>query len=540
MFIRMLLVALFLNVSLLCEAVTFPERSRKDVFFFDYAKLVFNHELIIQEMLMHYYESANIELVIVTVEDLQGLKLNIYTAELFREWEIGKAKNGRGILILLALKQKKVRMEVSYALEEVFTDQYCSLLEHQYIEPSLDSGRAGAALQGTIENIVNFTWENIDNGSLSKDPAQSSPSKENTSGGAGAKKKINIGMNSRKRVILDAEDRAFFCAQPTPDAAMRVYLELLKRKITDATLEIYTEGTRIAMEGLPPRNTSQFEVTAREFEAGLPYHIFVEGDKAVVKFEKSAKKSRPYILRKSSEGWQVDLANTQRIFYFDHDNHWHLTSKDHEFMFAFNGDRENWYYANPEYKIPSRKFRGTLKEEMAFYHQKIQEDPHNPVPYLYLGELYYYECFNPPEALGYYEQGLARIEDPIFLANLHYYVGNLYSVNSHQLEGNHHFEAYIQVYPNDAKGYYRVAYNCENIRRFDEAIENFQKAWEINPSENNYAALSGQVRVYALKNDFSKAEKYLKQLKKMKISDARIKYLESFIDREKKRRLINR
>lgn len=62
------------------------------------------------------------ELAIVSVKSLQGKDIETYSNEIFKQWEIGKAKEDNGVLLLVALNERKVRIEVGYGLEGVLPD----------------------------------------------------------------------------------------------------------------------------------------------------------------------------------------------------------------------------------------------------------------------------------------------------------------------------------------------------------------------------------------------------------------------------------
>ncbi len=75
-----------------------------------------------------------IELAVVTIPTFapEG-SLEDYAAGLFRAWGIGSAKNDRGLLLIMAASERRVRIEVGYGLEPIVTD-----------------GRAGAIIDAEI------------------------------------------------------------------------------------------------------------------------------------------------------------------------------------------------------------------------------------------------------------------------------------------------------------------------------------------------------------------------------------------------------
>jgi uncharacterized protein len=62
------------------------------------------------------------ETAVVTVEDMGGLEIEEYAVKLFETWGIGEQGKDNGILLLLAMAERKVRIEVGYGLEGILPD----------------------------------------------------------------------------------------------------------------------------------------------------------------------------------------------------------------------------------------------------------------------------------------------------------------------------------------------------------------------------------------------------------------------------------
>lgn len=81
------------------------------------------------------------QLVVVTVDSLQGLEIEDYGYRLGRAWGIGQADEDNGVLLLVAPEERKVRIEVGYGLEGVLTDALSALIIHNEILPAFREGR---------------------------------------------------------------------------------------------------------------------------------------------------------------------------------------------------------------------------------------------------------------------------------------------------------------------------------------------------------------------------------------------------------------
>ncbi len=91
------------------------------------------------------------EIAVVTVNDMGGASLEDYSVRLFEEWGIGEKDKDNGVLFLVALKERRVRIEVGYGLEHVLTDGLCGQIRDQYLIPNFREGRYG---KGFYQGVV--------------------------------------------------------------------------------------------------------------------------------------------------------------------------------------------------------------------------------------------------------------------------------------------------------------------------------------------------------------------------------------------------
>lgn len=62
------------------------------------------------------------QIVVATVQNMQGLDENSYATELFEKWGIGNKEYNNGVLILLAIDERKIKIETGYGLEGAIPD----------------------------------------------------------------------------------------------------------------------------------------------------------------------------------------------------------------------------------------------------------------------------------------------------------------------------------------------------------------------------------------------------------------------------------
>lgn len=75
------------------------------------------------------------ELAVVTVKSVAPVPLKDYAVELFKRWGIGKKKKDNGVLLIVAVEDHRVEIEVGYGLEDVLTDGKCGEILDAYVVP---------------------------------------------------------------------------------------------------------------------------------------------------------------------------------------------------------------------------------------------------------------------------------------------------------------------------------------------------------------------------------------------------------------------
>jgi uncharacterized protein len=79
-----------------------------------------------------------------------------YAVKLFENHGRGIGQKGKnnGVLILLAVKERRVRVEVGYDLEQWITDGFAGETSREYMAPEFRNGRYGAGLGAGTERII--------------------------------------------------------------------------------------------------------------------------------------------------------------------------------------------------------------------------------------------------------------------------------------------------------------------------------------------------------------------------------------------------
>ncbi len=86
------------------------------------------------------------EIAIATVKTTHPQSIDMYAVELFTRWGIGKKGKDNGVLITVAIEDKKMRIDVGYGLEGVLPDGLCGEIRRKVLEPNFKQGEFGKGL----------------------------------------------------------------------------------------------------------------------------------------------------------------------------------------------------------------------------------------------------------------------------------------------------------------------------------------------------------------------------------------------------------
>lgn len=99
-------------------------------------------------------DSTGIQLAVLTIPTLEGEVLESYSMKVAETWELGSAEKDTGVLLLIALEERSIRIEVGYGLEGVLTDTKCGLIIRNVIAPEFRNGNYQAGIVNAVNNMV--------------------------------------------------------------------------------------------------------------------------------------------------------------------------------------------------------------------------------------------------------------------------------------------------------------------------------------------------------------------------------------------------
>src|SRR6476660_3852758 len=144
--------AALLWLAVAAVAQTFPALSGRIV---DQANIISaDARRTIEGKLVDLETKSGIQLVVATVNSLEGQEIEPYANALFRKWQLGEKTKNNGVLLLVAPKERRVRIEVGYGLEGTLTDALSKVIIVNAITPRFKAGDFSDGILRGVDDII--------------------------------------------------------------------------------------------------------------------------------------------------------------------------------------------------------------------------------------------------------------------------------------------------------------------------------------------------------------------------------------------------
>ncbi len=107
----------------------------------------------LEKQLEVYEDSTSNQIAILIISSLDGDVLESYTLRVVEKWKLGQKDKDNGVLLLVAVDDHKMRIEVGSGLEGVLTDALCSRIIRNEMAPAFRRADFDAGITAAINAI---------------------------------------------------------------------------------------------------------------------------------------------------------------------------------------------------------------------------------------------------------------------------------------------------------------------------------------------------------------------------------------------------
>lgn len=164
----------FLLLSVISFAKEIPAKSNRLVN--DYANVLSASEVgALESKLRAYYDSTSTQIAVVIENSLEGDDLFDYCQRLAEGWGIGEKGKNNGVLIYVAVADRKSRIHTGYGMEATVTDAISTRIRTQQMNPAFKAGRFYDGLDAATTSVMQAAAGEFVNDNEDK-PLQKGPS----------------------------------------------------------------------------------------------------------------------------------------------------------------------------------------------------------------------------------------------------------------------------------------------------------------------------------------------------------------------------
>ena len=111
----------------------------------------------LERALQSFELTDSTQIAVLTVESLEGDPLEDFSIRVAEKWGIGQKGKDNGVLLLVAKKERRARLEVGYGLEGVLTDLLAGRIIDDIITPLFKAGRFDEGFEAGVVAVVKAT-----------------------------------------------------------------------------------------------------------------------------------------------------------------------------------------------------------------------------------------------------------------------------------------------------------------------------------------------------------------------------------------------
>jgi len=126
-------------------------------------------------------DQTGVQVAVLTVKSLEGDSIENFSMNVAKKWKLGQADKDNGALLVVAIDERALRIEVGYGLEGTLTDMQSGLIIRNVIVPYFKSGDYGAGITEGVNKIVGIATGN-----------ETIQEETNTSGGVSGQGDTNV------------------------------------------------------------------------------------------------------------------------------------------------------------------------------------------------------------------------------------------------------------------------------------------------------------------------------------------------------------
>lgn len=119
-------------------------------------------EARLNQALRHIHENSDSQIQVLTLDSLGGESIEQASIQIVDQWKLGSEKGDKGILLLIAVEDRQIRIEVGQGHEGDLPDAYAKRIIDEVMVPLFRSGNPEGGILLGVLNIAQRTNPDLD------------------------------------------------------------------------------------------------------------------------------------------------------------------------------------------------------------------------------------------------------------------------------------------------------------------------------------------------------------------------------------------
>ncbi len=149
-----------ISLAVVLPVLAYSSLGKATAFVNDYTNTLSSDQIAnLNQKIEAFKEETSNEIAVAIISDLNGDTIENYAVKLFEEWQIGQADVDNGILLLISLNDRMMRIEVGYGLEGALPDAYSYQIINNILKPAFRQNDYYGGIDKAISSIMSATFE---------------------------------------------------------------------------------------------------------------------------------------------------------------------------------------------------------------------------------------------------------------------------------------------------------------------------------------------------------------------------------------------
>lgn len=113
-----------------------------------------NDVAMLEYMVKAEEDSTSNQIAVLVINSLEGNDIDSYANRVYNAWKLGQAKRDNGILFLISIQDRQMRIEVGAGLEGILTDAQSSRINRNQVAPFFRKEQYGEGVKAGVVAII--------------------------------------------------------------------------------------------------------------------------------------------------------------------------------------------------------------------------------------------------------------------------------------------------------------------------------------------------------------------------------------------------